>query len=239
VKGKYSRDDDPGEITHFQALSAAVSGTVGLGNIAGVAIAVSMGGPGAAFWMVMLGLCGMTSKFAECTLGVKYRHIDKDGKVHGGGMLYLTRGFAERGLGPLGKTLAVFFGICCVGASFGGGNMYQINQAASQLVNVTGGPETWLGANRWIIGLVVAVFVGVVIIGGITRIANLTAKLVPGMSSAPTLTKSFRPSASSCRPPSPAKPLPVAWSAPCCWASAGRPSPTKRASVPPPSPTPR
>lgn len=181
VKGKYSRDDDPGEITHFQALSAAVSGTVGLGNIAGVAIAVSMGGPGAAFWMVMLGLCGMTSKFAECTLGVKYRHIDKDGKVHGGGMLYLTRGFAERGMGPLGKTLAVFFGICCVGASFGGGNMYQINQAASQLVNVTGGPETWLGANRWIIGLVVAVFVGVVIIGGITRIANLTAKLVPGM----------------------------------------------------------
>jgi AGCS family alanine or glycine:cation symporter len=181
VRGKYSRSDDPGEITHFQALSAAVSGTVGLGNIAGVAIAISMGGPGAAFWMVMLGLCGMTSKFAECTLGVKYRQIDKDGKVHGGGMLYLTRGFAERGMGPLGKTLAVFFGVCCVGASFGGGNMYQINQAASQLVNVTGGPDTWLGENRWVIGLAVAVFVGLVIIGGITRIANLTAKLVPGM----------------------------------------------------------
>jgi len=181
VRGKYSRSDDPGEITHFQALSAAVSGTVGLGNIAGVAIAISMGGPGAAFWMVMLGLCGMTSKFAECTLGVKYRQIDKDGKVHGGGMLYLTRGFAERGMGPLGKTLAVFFGVCCVGASFGGGNMYQINQAASQLVNVTGGPDTWLGENRWVIGLAVAVFVGMVIIGGITRIANLTAKLVPGM----------------------------------------------------------
>jgi AGCS family alanine or glycine:cation symporter len=181
VRGRYSRDDDPGEITHFQALSAAVSGTVGLGNIAGVAIAISMGGPGAAFWMVMLGLCGMTSKFAECTLGVKYRQIDKDGKVHGGGMLYLTRGFAERGMGPLGKTLAVFFGVCCVGASFGGGNMYQINQAASQLVNVTGGPDTWLGENRWVIGLAVAVFVGLVIIGGITRIANLTARLVPGM----------------------------------------------------------
>jgi AGCS family alanine or glycine:cation symporter len=181
VRGKYSRPDDPGEITHFQALSAAVSGTVGLGNIAGVAIAISMGGPGAAFWMVVMGLCGMTTKFAECTLGVKYRHIDKDGKVHGGGMLYLTRGFAERGMGPLGKTLAVFFGICCVGASFGGGNMYQINQAASQLVNVSGGPETWLGENRWIIGLGVAIFVGLVIIGGITRIGGITAKLVPGM----------------------------------------------------------
>jgi AGCS family alanine or glycine:cation symporter len=181
VRGRYSRDDDPGEITHFQALSAAVSGTVGLGNIAGVAIAVSMGGPGAAFWMVFMGICGMTSKFAECTLGVKYRQIDRDGKVHGGGMLYLTRGFAERGLGPLGKTLAVFFGVCCVGASFGGGNMYQINQAASQLVNVSGGSESWLADNRWLIGAGVAVIVGLVIIGGITRIASLTARLVPAM----------------------------------------------------------
>lgn len=178
VRGKYSKPDDPGEITHFQALTAAVSGTVGLGNIAGVAIAISVGGPGAAFWMVVMGLCGMSSKFAECTLGVKYRQIDKDGKVHGGPMLYLTRGFAERGFGPLGKTLAVFFSICAIGASFGGGNMFQINQATSQLVNVTnGGAEGF----RWAFGLVVAVLVGLVIIGGISRIGKITASLVPAM----------------------------------------------------------
>ncbi len=178
VRGKYSRPDDPGEITHFQALTAAVSGTVGLGNIAGVAIAISVGGPGAAFWMVVMGLCGMSSKFAECTLGVKYRQIGKDGKVHGGPMLYLTRGFAERGMGPVGKTLAVFFSICAVGASFGGGNMFQINQATSQLVNVTGGS---VDGFRWLIGIVIAVLVGMVIIGGISRIGKITASLVPAM----------------------------------------------------------
>lgn len=178
VRGKYSKPDDPGEITHFQALTAAVSGTVGLGNIAGVAIAISVGGPGAAFWMVILGLCGMSSKFAECTLGVKYRQIGKDGKVHGGPMLYLTRGFAERGLGPVGKTLAVIFSICAVGASFGGGNMFQINQATSQLVNVTGGS---VDGYRWVVGMVVAVLVGLVIIGGISRIGKITASLVPAM----------------------------------------------------------
>ncbi len=181
VRGKYSKSDDPGEISHFQALTSAVSGTVGLGNIAGVAIAISVGGPGAAFWMVVMGLFGMTSKFAECTLGVKYRHLGKDGKVHGGPMLYLTRGFAERGLGPLGKTLAVFFGVCAVGASFGGGNMFQINQATTQLVNVTGGADGWFDSNRWFVGLVVAILVGLVIIGGITRIGRITASLVPGM----------------------------------------------------------
>ncbi len=181
VRGKYSKADDPGEISHFQALTAAVSGTVGLGNIAGVAIAISVGGPGAAFWMVVMGLFGMTSKFAECTLGVRYRQIDKDGKVHGGPMLYLTRGFAEHGMGPLGKTLAVFFSICAVGASFGGGNMFQINQATSQLVNVTGGGDGFFGDNRWLIGIGVAVLVGMVIIGGISRIGKITARLVPAM----------------------------------------------------------
>ena len=178
VRGKYSKSDDPGEITHFQALTAAVSGTVGLGNIAGVAIAISVGGPGAAFWMVVMGLCGMSSKFAECTLGVKYRQIGKDGKVHGGPMLYLTRGFAERGLGPLGKTLAVFFSICAIGASFGGGNMFQINQATSQLANVTGGA---VEGYRWAVGVAVALLVGAVIIGGISRIGKITARLVPAM----------------------------------------------------------
>ena len=181
VRGKYSKGDDPGEITHFQALASAVSGTVGLGNIAGVAIAISKGGPGAAFWMIVLGLCGMTSKFAECTLGVKYRHIDHDGRVHGGAMMYLTRGLAERGLGPLGRTLAVIFAILCIGGSFGGGNMFQINQAASQFVNVTGGAGSFIDANRWIFGLAIAVLVGLVIIGGISRIAIVTSKLVPFM----------------------------------------------------------
>jgi AGCS family alanine or glycine:cation symporter len=181
VRGKYSCDSDPGEITHFQALASAVSGTVGLGNIAGVAIAISKGGPGAAFWMFALGLFGMTSKFAECTLGVKYRQIGHDGRVHGGPMLYLTRGLAERGLGPLGKTLATIFALLCVGGSFGGGNMFQINQAASQFVNVTGGAGSFLDANRWLFGLIVAVIVGLVIIGGISRIAVVTSKLVPLM----------------------------------------------------------
>jgi AGCS family alanine or glycine:cation symporter len=181
VRGRYSLKSDPGEITHFQALASAVSGTVGLGNIAGVAVAISKGGPGAAFWMMMLGLCGMVSKFAECTLGVKYRQIGRDGKVHGGAMLYLTRGLAERGLGPLGHTLAILFAILCVGGSFGGGNMFQINQAASQFVNVTGGEGSFLDQNRWIFGAIVSVIVGLVILGGITRIATVTSKLVPFM----------------------------------------------------------
>lgn len=178
VRGKYSKSDDPGEITHFQALTAAVSGTVGLGNIAGVAIAISVGGPGAAFWMVVMGLCGMSSKFAECTLGVKYRQIGKDGKVHGGPMLYLTRGLAERGMGPVGKTLAILFSICAVGASFGGGNMFQVNQATSQLVNVTGGA---VDGFRFAIGFGIAALVGAVIIGGISRIGKITSSLVPAM----------------------------------------------------------
>lgn len=181
VRGKYSKDEDPGEITHFQALASAVSGTVGLGNIAGVAIAISTGGPGACLWMLLLGLFGMTTKFAECTLGVKYRQIGKDGKVHGGPMMYLTRGLAERGLGPLGKTLAVLFAVLCVGASFGGGNMFQVNQAASQFVNVTGGADSFADDNRWLFGVAVAVVVALVIIGGISRIAKVTGKLVPVM----------------------------------------------------------
>lgn len=181
VRGKYSQPDDPGEITHFQALTAALSATVGLGNIAGVAIAISKGGPGAAFWMIVLGLIGMTTKFAECTLGVRYRDIDENGKVHGGPMKYLTKGLAERGLGPLGKFLGVTFAVLCVGASLGGGNMFQINQACSQFVQISGGSESILADYRWVFGAVVAVLVGVVIIGGITRIANVTSRLVPLM----------------------------------------------------------
>jgi len=141
VKGKYSKDDDPGEITHFQALTAALSGTVGLGNIAGVAIAVGLGGAGAIFWMILIGIFGMTTKFCECTLGVKYRKIDSLGKVRGGAMYYLQDGLKERKMEGLGKTLAVLFAIMCVCASFGGGNMFQVNQARKQVVNVTKSEE--------------------------------------------------------------------------------------------------
>ncbi len=181
VRGRYSKPDDPGEITHFQALSAAVAATVGLGNIAGVAIAIGLGGPGAAFWMVLMGLLAMSVKFAECTLGVKYRQIGKDGRVHGGPMLYLTRGLAERGMGALGRFLAVIFAVLCVGAAFGGGNMFQVNQACDQLIAVTGGEGSFFSDHRWVFGTLIAVLVGAVILGGITRIARVTAKLVPFM----------------------------------------------------------
>ena len=138
VRGKYSDPNDEGEVSHFQALTAAVSGTVGLGNISGVAIAISLGGPGATFWMILAGLLGMSSKFVECTLGVRYREIGPDGKVYGGPMYYLTKGMSDKGLAGVGKVLAVFFAIMCVGGSFGGGNMFQANQAASQFLSMVG-----------------------------------------------------------------------------------------------------
>lgn len=179
IRGKYSSPDDPGEITHFQALCAALSGTVGLGNIAGVAIAISIGGPGATFWMVLVGLFGMTSKFCECTLGVKYRTIE-NGKVYGGPMQYLKKGFAEKGMGQLGAILAGLFAFLCIGGSFGGGNMVQANQACDQLVGVLGA-DSFLSENRWAFGLILGVIVGLVIIGGIKSIATVTATLVPFM----------------------------------------------------------
>ncbi len=177
VRGKYSSDDDPGEISHFRALTTALSATVGLGNIAGVAIAIATGGPGATFWMILLGFLGMTTKFAECTLGVKYREINDRGEVSGGPMRYLTKGLAEMGMTTFGKTLAVVFAFLCVGAALGGGNMFQVNQATKQFVSVTG----WLEGQEWIFGLIVALVVGVVIIGGVVRIAAVTSKLVPFM----------------------------------------------------------
>lgn len=179
IRGKYSKTTDPGEITHFQALCAALSGTVGLGNIAGVAIAISVGGPGATFWMILVGLFGMTSKFCECTLGVKYRTIE-NGKVYGGPMQYLKKGFAEKGMGSLGMILAGLFAFLCIGGSFGGGNMVQANQACDQLVGVLG-EDSFFGANRWAFGLILGIAVGLVIIGGIKSIASVTATLVPFM----------------------------------------------------------
>lgn len=181
IKGRYSKPTDPGEITHFQALTAALSGTVGLGNIAGVAIAVQQGGPGATFWMILMGLFGMTSKFVECTLGVKYRDIDENGKVMGGPMRYLSKGFKERGQGQLGLILAMFFAVMCIGGSFGGGNIFQINSATNQFIDAFAGDDSFLASQKWIFGLVIAVIVGAVIIGGIKSIANVTSKLVPLM----------------------------------------------------------
>lgn len=183
VRGDYDDPHAAGEVTHFQALATALSGTVGLGNIAGVAIAVSIGGPGAVLWMILAGFLGMSSKFTECTLGVKYRRESPDGSVSGGPMWYLSRGLAERGplLGRLGGFLAALFTVFCIGGSFGGANMFQANQSYQQLVGVTGGPDSWLAGKGWLFGLVLACFVALVIIGGIKDIARVTAKIVPLM----------------------------------------------------------
>lgn len=167
-----------GEVNHFQALATAVSGTVGLGNIAGVAIAIAIGGPGATFWMIICGLLGMSSKFVECTLGVKYRDIDANGVVYGGPMYYLTKGFKELKLAGLGKFLAILFAILCVGGSLGGGNAFQSNQAAQQIVSMTGIQSSSAG---FFVGLILATITGIVIIGGIKKIAKVTEKLVPIM----------------------------------------------------------
>ena len=181
IRGRYDEKDAPGEVTHFQALATAVSGTVGLGNIAGVATAVSLGGAGATFWMIVAGLIGMSSKFVECTLGVKYRDIYPDGTVHGGPMRYLQKGFAEKGMGGLGKGLAIFFAIMCIGASWGGGNMYQVNQSLEQVVVMTGGEGSFFDMHGWVFGVIVAIFVAISILGGIKSIVKVTSRLVPFM----------------------------------------------------------
>ena len=189
VRGKYDsvdqnkksdsdKDNKEGEVSHFQALATAVSGTVGNGNIAGVALAIAVGGPGATFWMILCGLLGMSTKFVECTLGVAYRDVGSDGTVYGGPMYYLTKGLKERGLVKLGKILAGIFAFLCIGASFGGGNAAQSNQAAMQLVNSFGMSG---GSARTIIGLIMMILVGFIIIGGIKRIASVTEKIVPFM----------------------------------------------------------
>ena len=167
-----------GEVNHFQALATAVSGTVGLGNIALVAVAISIGGPGATFWMILAGLIGMSTKFVECTLGVKYRDIDKDGNVFGGPMYYLSKGLKEQGFKRYGKFLGIRLAILCVGASFGGGNAFQTNQAAAQIVTQFGIQGE---ASGTIVGIIFAILVGIVIIGGIKRIAKVTEKIVPFM----------------------------------------------------------
>ena len=171
-------ESQEGEVSHFQALATAVSGTVGLGNIAGVAIAIAVGGPGATFWMVVCGLIGMSTKFVECTLGVKYRDIGEDGTVYGGPMYYLRKGFKDIGAANFGRVLGILFAVLCVGASFGGGNVFQSNQAAKQIIELAGMQGGNSGA---IIGFIMAIIVGIVIIGGIKRIATITEKIVPFM----------------------------------------------------------
>lgn len=179
ARGKYDDPDAPGQVTHFEALATAVSGTVGLGNIAGVAVAISLGGAGATFWMIVCGLLGMSTKFVECTLGVKYRDILPDGRVFGGPMNYLRYGLEKRQMKGLGKVLAGLFAVLAVGASFGGGNMFQANQSFEQLA----GQFPVLAGNGFWFGIVTAILVGVVIIGGISSIAKVTGKVVPIMAS--------------------------------------------------------
>jgi AGCS family alanine or glycine:cation symporter len=177
IRGDYDKPEDEGEVSHFQALVTALSGTVGLGNIAGVAVAISLGGPGATFWMILAGFLGMSSKFVECTLGVKYRRLNDAGEVSGGPMYYLSEGLRRKGMARLGKTLAVVFAILAIGGSFGGGNMFQANQSFAQLANVF----PYFEGKGFYYGLVVAFFVAIVIIGGIKKIASVTDKIVPFM----------------------------------------------------------
>ena len=171
-------ENSEGEVSHFQALATAVSGTVGNGNIAGVALAIALGGPGATFWMVVCGLLGMSTKFVECTLGVQYRDVGEDGTVYGGPMYYLTKGLKSKGFATLGKVAAVIFSIFCIGGSFGGGNAAQSNQATIVLKELFNWDSTAAGA---IVGVVLAIIVGIIIIGGIKRIAQVTEKVVPFM----------------------------------------------------------
>ena len=171
-------ESSDGEVSHFQALATAVSGTVGNGNIAGVALAIALGGPGATFWMIVCGLLGMSTKFVECTLGVQYRDVGEDGTVYGGPMYYLTKGLKAKGFATLGKIAAVIFAIFCIGGSFGGGNAAQSNQATIVLKELFNWDSPAAGA---IVGVVLAVIVGIIIIGGIKRIAQVTEKVVPFM----------------------------------------------------------
>ncbi len=182
VFGKVDAEEQaPGEVTHFQALATAVSGTVGVGNIVHVAVAISIGGPGATFWLILAGFLGMASKFVECTLGVAYRQENPDGSVSGGPMFYLDKGLAERGWPRLGKSLAWYYAVCIIGGTLGASGMFQANQAYQQFVSVTGGEGSFFSNHAWVFGALLAVVVGLVTVGGIRSIARVTSRLVPGM----------------------------------------------------------
>lgn len=181
LRGDFDEADAPGQITHIQALATAVSGTVGIGNIGGVAVAIAAGGPGATFWMIVAGFLGMATKFAECTLGVRYRVVNEDGTVSGGPMFYLRRGLEERGWGLTGRALGAFYALGIMIGCLGVGNMFQANQAYVQIRAITGGDASPVDGFGWAIGLALAVIVGGVILGGIKSIASVTEKLVPLM----------------------------------------------------------
>ena len=178
--GKYQSKDREGQISNWQALSTSLSGTVGLGNIAGVAVAVSTGGPGATVWMILMGLLGMSTKFTECGLGVKYRQIAADGEVSGGPMYYISQGLADRNWPLMGKFLAAFFAFCCIGGAIGGGNMFQSNQTYQMFQRVAG-EANFFADKAWLFGLILAVMTAVVIIGGIKSIANVSSRIFPAM----------------------------------------------------------
>ncbi len=176
-----TRKGEEGEVSSFQALMTALSGTVGLGNIAGVAVAITMGGPGALFWMIIAAFLGMTSKFVEATMGVKYRKINIDGSVSGGPMYYIMYGLTKMKLRFLALPMAVFFSVMCIAEAFGGGNMFQINMATKQVIEITGGASSFFYSHEWVFGTIVAVVVGCIVIGGIKSIVKVTEKLVPFM----------------------------------------------------------
>ncbi len=183
IRGDYSDPSHSGDTSHFQALATALSGTVGLGNIAGVAVAITLGGPGATLWMIIAAFLGMATKFCECTLAVKYRRELADGSVSGGPMYYLRMGIAAEypRLKPLGVFLGFVFAVLCLFGTVGSGNFFQVNAAYQQVLLITGGEESFLFGRAWMFGVVMAVLVGVVVVGGIKRIANVTDKLVPFM----------------------------------------------------------
>ena len=181
LRGDFSKFDHSGELSHFQALATAVAGTVGIGNISSVAIIISIAGPGATFWLMLAGFLGMSTKFAECVLGVKYRKINPDGSISGGPMYYLEEGLKERNLAWLGKPIGYFYALAIVMGCMGIGNMFQSNQAFEQFVVVTGGDDGFFANKGWLFGALLALLVGTVIIGGIRSIARVTGKLVPFM----------------------------------------------------------
>jgi AGCS family alanine or glycine:cation symporter len=181
VKGDYHNATHSGEISHFQAVSTAISGTVGIGNIGGVAVAIGIGGPGAAFWLIVAGFLAMSTKLVECTLGVKYRKVNTDGSVSGGPMYYLEAFLKQRNYPKLGKALGGFYAAALVIGCLGIGNMFQSNQAYIQFIGVTGAQESFFADKGWLFGAILAALVGLVIMGGIRSIANVAGKLVPFM----------------------------------------------------------
>ena len=181
LRGDYDNDDHEGDVSHFQALATAVAGTVGIGNMGGIAIVITVGGPGAVFWLIIAGFLGMSTKFAECVAAVKYRKINPDGSISGGPMYYLEQGLKERNLGLLGKGMAHFYAVSIVIGCLGIGNMFQSNQAYQQFVIATGGETSFFVDKAWLFGSILALIVAAVIIGGIKSIARVTSKLVPFM----------------------------------------------------------